>query len=114
MIYDFTPHRCGDTWKGISSITISHNGVPVDLTESVVRIQFRSAHNVASPVVLELSSKKGQIVFAMPRNGVISIPSQNIEMPIGKYAYDLEVTLIDGTIKTYMEGVLEVIPQITR
>ena len=113
MIYNFTPHRCGDTWKGISSITLSQNGIPIDLTESVVRIQFRSFHSVASPVVLELTSRKGQIVIPMPQQGVISIPSQNIEMPIGKYSYDLEVTLVDGTIKTYMEGVLEVIPQIT-
>ena len=57
MIFNFPKHRSGDTFNGISSITILENGQPLVLTGCDVHIEFRSAYNNASPVVLFLSTK---------------------------------------------------------
>jgi methyl-accepting chemotaxis protein len=114
MRFDFPKHRSGDTWRGITSITLTdENDSVVDLTDCKLYIQFRSIYNLASPVVLLLSTENNTITLTNPTSGIISIPQQIINVPVGRYRYDLQVDFPDGTSNTYMYGEWEIIPGIT-
>jgi hypothetical protein len=114
MNYNLPDHISGDTWKGISSITIQQNGSAVDLTDCDVFIQIRSDRNLASPVFLEMSSYNKKIGVVIPKLGIISIPPQEIDIPVGEYVYDLQINFPSGEVKTYLNGTLKILPHITR
>ncbi len=111
MTYTIPAHRRGDTWDGVNSIIINVNGVPINLTDAVIKIDFRQS--LDSPVVLTLSTNDGTIEVIKLLEGSIRIPPKKIEIPFGKYMYDLQVTYPNGVIKTYMEGTWEIKPDIT-
>jgi len=113
MRFDFPTHRSGDTWRGISSITILDDTLPIDLTNCKIYIQFRSIYNLASPVALLLSTNDNTVFITFPTLGIISIPSQVINLPVGRYRYDLQIDFPDNSSKTFLEGEWEVIPGIT-
>jgi hypothetical protein len=114
MTYNFPNHISGDTFKGISSIALLEKGTPINLTDCSVYVQFRSIFNLASPVVFEFSSDAGNIGVIIPSLGVITIPSQIIDVPAGEYEYDLQVMFPNGSIKTYLKGKFKILPSITR
>jgi methyl-accepting chemotaxis protein len=114
MRFDFPTHRSGDTWRGVDSLTIKDdNNFVVDLTDCKLYIQFRSIYNLASPVVLLLSTENNTITLTNPTSGIISIPKQIINVPVGRYRYDLQVDFPDGVSNTYLYGEWEIIPGIT-
>jgi hypothetical protein len=114
MVYNLPDHISGDTWKGISSITIKENNSAVDLTDCDIFIQFRTSKNLASPVFLEMSNYNNKVNVIIPSMGVISITEQEIDMPIGEYDYDLQVNFPVGTVKTYLKGKIKILPHTTR
>jgi len=109
--YDIPKHRRGDTWPGINSITIATNGVPVNLTNATIKIDFR--RDIDTPVALTLSTTNGDIVITQPLQGTFSILPKLIEIPFGTYMYDLQVTFANGVVTTYMEGSWEILADIT-
>ena len=113
MIFNFPKHRSGDTWRGISTITIVENETPIDLTGCKIYIQFRSIYNLASPVVLLLSTDNNTVNILVPTLGIISIPEQIVNVPTGIYRYDLQIDFPNGESKTFLEGEWEIIPGIT-
>lgn len=111
MIYNIPPHRRGDTWPGINSITIVVNDTPISLSGAAIKMEFRE--DIDAPPVLTLSTSDNSIVIgAQP--GVIIIPPKLINIPFGKYQYDLQITFINGVVKTYMSGTWEIVPDITQ
>jgi hypothetical protein len=114
MIYNFPDHYSGDTFKGISSITLLENGIPINLTNCGVYAQFRSITNLANPVVFEFSSDLQNVIIISPSLGMITIPEQMIDVPAGDYDYDLQVIFPNGYIKTYLKGRIKILPQTTR
>jgi hypothetical protein len=111
MTYNIPDHRRGDTWDGINSITISVNGSPINLVGATIKMEFRQS--LDSPVVLTLSTADNSIIIFNALNGNIQIPPKKIEIPFGKYFYDLQVTYSNGVVKTYMEGSWEIRADIT-
>jgi hypothetical protein len=117
MIYDFQPHVSGDTWDGVTSITILSQGLPMDLTDCSITLQVRSANSVASPVFIEFSTVDDTILIIEPLSGIISIPPRTIDLPVGKYNYDLQLTfpvIPNAYVKTYLKGEWEILATTTR
>jgi hypothetical protein len=114
MIYNLPDHRTGDTWKGVNTITLLNNGIPINLIDCDVYIHFRSSRNKSSPVVLELTTDNESIVVLEYVRGLITIPEQLIEIPPDKYDYELQINFPDGTSKTFLKGVFNVLPETTR
>ena len=110
MVYDFPSHIRGDTWNGINSIAITSNGVPVNLEDSQIVIHIRSSKNPASPLLYEFSTTSNTILITNPQYGIINIPTQLIDIPVGIYQYDLKIIFPNGTIKTYLKGEWEILP----
>jgi hypothetical protein len=109
--YTIPSHLRGDTWDGITSIVLHKNGIPLNLTGATIKMEFRE--DIDSPVVLELSTTNGKITITNALSGTISIPETIIDIPFGKYVYDLQVTLTSGYNKTYMRGTWEIVADIT-
>jgi hypothetical protein len=110
-LYNIPTHRRGDTWDGISSISISRNDLPFNLADKTAKMQLRE--DIDSPVVLELSIENGKILYN-DNNNSLQIPPQIINILPGTYKYDLQVTSFDGTFnKTYIEGSWTIIADIT-
>jgi len=102
----------GDTWSGITSITITNSGVPISLSGALIKMQLRE--DVDSPVALELSTTNGLITITNPLSGVFQIPPQVINIPFGTYNYDIQVTFPTGIITTYIAGTWQITPDITQ
>jgi len=114
MTYNFPDQISGDTWDGISSITILENGSAVDLTDCDVFIQFRTSKNLASPVFLEMSNYNNKVGVVSPLLGLISISEQELNIPEGEYVYDLQINFPNGDVKTYLTGNIKILSQIKR
>jgi len=109
MTYDIPPHRRGDTWDGINSISININGVPIVLSGAEVKMEFRQS--LDSPVAITFSSTDGTIEIL--NANTVRIPPRKIEVPFSTYYYDLQVTYPTGVVKTYMAGSWKIGPDIT-
>jgi len=101
--YNFTVLR-GNTFNGVE-FTVKVNGTPLDLTSCQMLAMFRRNMNV--PPVLTLTVGHG-ISITDPANGVFQIDNQIIAIDAASYLYDIEMTLNDGTVKTYINGTMTV------
>jgi hypothetical protein len=109
MTYTIPPHHRGDTWDGINSITISVNGVPIILTGTSIKMEFRQGPDY--PVVLTFSTSDNTLQIIGTSS--IRVMPRKIEIPFGTYYYDLQVTYPDGKVKTYMSGSWKIVPDVT-
>ena len=76
MILDINPHITGDTWDGIS-LTLTYNNSALNLTNSYIEFSVKTAFEVASPVVLSLTTNNSGIkILNPPSAGNIKIPEK--------------------------------------
>jgi hypothetical protein len=87
------------------------NGVPLDLTSATLLCQFRATPK--SPAALTLTETAGMTI-TNPTNGQLKINEQIYSIAAGIYAYDIEMTLGNGLVKTYIGGNLQVIETTSR
>ena len=111
QIYIIPDHLRGDTWDGIPEIIINKDGVPLNLEDGGVLIQFRK--DVDKPVLLELSTANGGVVFTDAANGKFSIPPRIVSIPPATYQYDIQVTDTIGNVKTYIKGTWTIVGDIS-
>jgi hypothetical protein len=115
MKYNIPDHISGDTWDGISAITLRYdNNSPINLNGVIIKMQIRTDYNVASPCFLELTNENEEIVIIDPENGIIGILPLVIDIPTGNYCYSLHITFPDDSEKTYLMGKWNILPAITR
>jgi hypothetical protein len=111
LTYTIPPQLRGDTWPGISSITITTSGVPVNLSAANIKMQLRE--DTDSPVALEISTDNGLINIVDPVNGKFRLLPFVVNIPYGTYNYDIQVTFSNGTVTTYIAGTWVITPDIT-
>ena len=114
MNFNISDQITGDLWKGVNSIIIKENNIPINLTNCEVYMQFISNKNNASPIFYEISTEKNNISISNALSGIISIPEQIIDIPVGDYKYNLYINFPSGKTKTYLEGNFKILPHITR
>ena len=113
LSYTMPPALRGDTWSGITSITLQTSGVPISLSAASIKMQLRE--DIDSPVALELSTANKLItITSPPSSGVFQIPPQIINIPFGTYNYDIQVTFPTGIVTTYITGTWQITPDITQ
>ena len=104
--YNFPNLYEGDTHDGLSITVETTSGgtsSPVDLTNVAIAMQVR---NNAGALALDLSVGSG-ITKTDAANGVFRVDAFTAPAA-GVYAYDIEFTYADGTVKTYMGGAMAV------
>jgi hypothetical protein len=101
----------GDSWTR-TWILKDPNNNPLNLTGATVRLQVRDADDV---IRISASTSDGKITLT-PAQGRIdmAIPYTETNLAPGSYKFDLEVTHASGTRKTYEQGTLIVLPDVTR
>ena len=119
MIYQFPDHKKGDTFGEVSFTITSKSPTtlvvaPIDLTGALVRIQFKKDKRSQCPA-LELNSLAGGgITITTPLEGKFRIDKRVIDIEAGTYEYDVEITLANGEVHTYVEGTLTILQDVTR
>jgi hypothetical protein len=108
--YNFPDHVKGDTFNGIT-FTVTLNSIALPLTGATIKMQLRKL--ITDPVALELSTINNKIQITNAPGGVFAIMPQIIDIATQNYIYDIEITLQDGTIKTYISGKWKIISDVT-
>jgi hypothetical protein len=113
ITFDINSHISGNTWDGIPSISFLRNSIPLSLSGAYIHMQVRQS--IDSPVVLDLDNINGGIMINTPAlSGIVTIPPQIVDIPVGNYIYDLKLILSSGETKTYMGGKWTILPKVTR
>ncbi len=112
MALDYT-HIKGDTFDG-SAFEIKFDGVAADLTGTVIKMQLRRNADDTTAALSLTSVASAGITITNELNGQFKINKQIIDIPVGKYCYDMQFTFTDGRVKTYIDGHFTITPEITR
>lgn len=112
MALDYT-HIKGDTFDG-ATFEIKFDNVAVNLTGVVIRMQLRRNPEDASAALSITSVASAGITITNAVSGQFRINKQIIDIPVGKYCYDMQFTFTNGDVKTYVDGNFTITPEITR
>jgi len=111
-MFDWPDQYAGDTAKPLV-FTLKENGTPISLTGATIAMQVRKPCGGA--VVLDLTSS--------PAAGITIINAAAGEFSIGGYTnpdlqaaliYDIQVTLADDTVTTFVRGTYSIYGQVTK
>lgn len=100
IIYNIPEHLKGDTWDG-RVIQVIINGLPKDLTNTVIKIDFRWQKKTGT-LVKSITNGSG-IVITDALQGIFTIEPVQADFEAGTYYYDVQFN-DGGLIKTYMGG----------
>ena len=110
MIYNFKNVIKGNTFEP-PEMTLLINGVPQDLTGVDISCWFRY-QNKTGYEVLKTSVGSGISVLDAT-GGKFKIDDFINDWKVATYYYDIRFEFTDGTVKTYLEGYLKVIQNVT-
>lgn len=107
------PHKAGDLWPGLSSVTIKVDGAPLDLTGAVVKMHLkRYVRDVLPAFALSSAGAQPGIVLGDDAAlGAFHVPPVVVDVPAGKYFWDLQVTQ-GGQPVTYASGSWQILPDV--
>lgn len=112
MILDINPHITGDTWEGLDSLTLTYKTSALDLTNAFIEFSVKTAFEVASPIVLSLTTNNSGIEIIDAPSGTIKIPEKIVDIPVGNYQYYITVTQSNSSVKTVYTGNWKIIPRL--
>lgn len=117
VTYNLQQYNSGDTWQGITGITITRNNSALDLTgayaEMNVRFQIDAPlvaqfnTNITTPFVSAGYGK--MVILDPPTAGVLQVPPQIVKIPPATYIYSIVVTLSSGEVDTFVTGTWPVV-----
>jgi hypothetical protein len=110
ITYNFPSHVKGDTYPE-QTFVFKLNGVAIDLTGATIKMMLKWTKD-DSIAALTLITGSG-ITITDAATGTWKIDTQVIDIGAGKYVYDVQATLADGTIGTYVAGSWEMVQDIT-
>jgi hypothetical protein len=100
----------GDTWTRTWEI-ISADGSAVDLTGATIRLQVRDTNDA---VVIEATTNNGYFTIDSNHGRIdMNVPYSSTNISPGNYKFDLEVTHANGIRRTYEQGTLIVLEDVT-
>jgi len=104
-------HIKGDTFDEVA-FSIKINNIALDLTGATIKMQLKKSSN--SPASLSLTSvSSAGITITSPSAGLFKINEQIIDIEVFNYAYDIQLTLASGVVKTYVSGTFNITKEIT-
>ena len=99
------------TYRLRSTLQNSGTLTPIDITGATIKIQFRYRSKVGA-IKKEITDGVG-ITVEDALNGIFKIDAFIIDWTPDLYYYDVEITFLNGVVKTYIQGTLKVIQDIT-
>lgn len=101
----------GDFWS-VPLVFTDTDDNPIDFTGVEFKMQVKK---VASGSFKEMELTNGDgIEISGADNNTVTIEKNPLDIAAGKYKYDLQATLTNGKIVTYIYGVIDVKEDVTR
>jgi hypothetical protein len=104
-------HIKSDTFEAVN-FEINVDTVPVDLSDTIIRMQLRKEYGGVVGLSLTSVGNAG-ITITDAVNGLFRINQQIINIPAFNYIYDIEFDF-DGVVKTYISGNFLIKNDVTR
>ena len=104
-------HIRADTFEAVN-FEINVDEVPVDLSDTIIRMQLRKEYGGVIGLSLTSIGSAG-ITITDAANGLFKINKQIIDIPAFNYIYDIEFDF-DGVVKTYISGNFVIKNDVTR
>ena len=101
----------GDTFKEYP-FEILIDAVALDLTGAVIKIDLKK-DACSLPAISLTSVASAGITITDAVNGQFSINEQIFTIPAFNYQYDIQITLADATVNTWVGGLFQIINTIT-
>jgi len=112
MALNFT-HTKGDTFNQVV-FEVKRNNTAIDLTGATIKMQLRKQYSDTSAALSLTSVASAGITITNASNGNFKINQQIIDIEVFNYVYDIQFTLSNGEVKTYIKGGFNVVPEVTR
>jgi hypothetical protein len=106
--YNFRDHKKGDTYPK-TKFNAAIDGVPLNITGASIKMMLRDR----SKYVKKIFQNGEGITITNPAAGGFELDRQIIDIPAGEYTYDIQITLSDGSVKTYIYGAWTIKQDIT-
>jgi hypothetical protein len=104
-------HIKGDTFDEVA-FSIKINNVDLDLTGATIKMQLKKTSNSSASLSFTSAASAG-ITITNPSGGLFKINEQIIDIEVFNYAYDIQLTLASGIVKTYVSGTFNITKEIT-
>jgi hypothetical protein len=102
----------GDTYDGVQfTLLNTEDNSPIDLTGVNIKIQFRYNSKIGG-LQKEINNGDG-VTISDAVNGVFSIDPFLIDWNPDIYFFDIQMTFTNGVIRTYIQGTIKVIQDVT-
>lgn len=108
--YQIPNHVKGDTWEGLTLNVRDSQGASLDPLFASARMQVKASYD--SDAVVDLTSGAGEITVSGTETDIVIEPTV-VDIAAGTYVYDIEVTDLDGTKKTYLRGRWKILEGVT-
>jgi hypothetical protein len=95
----------GDTFTGLKMTFydgVDDDKTPMDLTGASVVIAFKKG--AGQNAVFAFKTLDATITIPDPESGEIFLQPRLMDYPAMSYIFDVEVTFLSGTVKTYFKG----------
>lgn len=103
----------GDTWDGIPSLAITHNGLTPASPMALVTLRFKKTDAAPGPAVQLTSATSGQITLTSAAGWTCCVPPQIVPgLTAGKWTWRLRVASAAGTVRTYLAGELTILENV--
>lgn len=109
--YNFPDAKRGDTYNDVS-FTINVNGSAQDLTGAAIRMWLIDASQQIPAG--DFNTVNGKLIITNAAAGVFKTNIGIVTLQPAQYYYDIQITFTNGTIKTWIEGTLTVLDDLTK
>jgi hypothetical protein len=110
-IYNFRDAKRGDTFNDVEFV-LKLNHTPKDLTGCTIRMWFVDPKT--NQKAQEFTTTNGGLVITDAVNGAFKTALGVLVLTPKKYSYDIEFDFIDGVIKTYISGEINIVNDWTK
>jgi hypothetical protein len=105
--YNFKTLIAGAYYNGTNFTLYSDKEMtnPIDVSGSLITMDIRPAYNL--PIIWRFSNgaeTQGDIEITDGSAGKFSIIGMNMDLPAGKYVYDISILFYTGELKKYIRG----------
>ena len=105
----------GDTWDGLTITGVTIDGEAPSTELASVLIHFRTARTATGDAAHILSSAdEEELVIDDAATWTVTAPAQSLPLTAGKWYFDVQFTDDAGAVRTYLDGTLTIIQDITR
>src|SRR3990172_2612992 len=109
--YNFPDHRKGDTIEAIT-FTITVNTIAINLTGASAKMDVRNKQGNKLERYTTTPAD-GLTIVAPATDGKLRFDEKIVNIEAGTHDYDIEITLVDSSVKTYILGTWKIIQDIT-